>query len=105
MTQEQIVDAGIDYTMSTCPVYIGGAAFEEKIRQFSRNPSFEAGANWAKKKLLEEITQWLSEELVEEQAVPNPFYNSDVKSSHYETVNEFIEAFKKAIDEEDICNI
>ena len=47
MTKEQIIDAGIDYTMRTCPVCIGGAAFEEKVRQYNRNASFEAGATWA----------------------------------------------------------
>jgi hypothetical protein len=52
MTKEQIIDAGIDYTMSACPVCMGGAAFEEKIRQFNRNASFEAGAKWAKETLI-----------------------------------------------------
>ncbi len=105
MTQEEIVDAGIDYTMRTCPVCIGGAAFEEKIRQFNRNPSFEAGANWAKEELLEEITQWLLEELFEDKVTSNPYYNSNVKSKQYDTVIEFIEALKKAINEKDIYSI
>ena len=99
MTQQQIIDAGIDYTMANCPVCMGGAAFEEKIRQFNRNPSFEAGAKWAKEQLIEEITQWLSEELYEEEVEPNYYYKSDVKSKRYDTVIEFIEALKKAIDE------
>lgn len=51
MTDKQIIDAGIDYTMSTRPVCMGGAAFEEKIRQFNRNPSFEAGAKWMRKEI------------------------------------------------------
>lgn len=80
MTQEEIVDAGIDYTMRTCPVCIGGAAFEDMIRRYNRNSSFEAGANWAKKKLLEEIIQWLSEELFEDKAWPN-YYNPSVKAA------------------------
>lgn len=60
MTQQQIIDAGIDYTMSTHPVCMGGAAFEEKIRQFNRNGSFEAGAEWAKEKLIQEACEWLN---------------------------------------------
>ena len=59
MTKEQIIDAGIDYTMSTCPVCMGGAAFEEKVRQFNRNASFEAGATWAKEELIKEACKWL----------------------------------------------
>lgn len=31
MTQEQIIDAGIDYTMSTNPIRMGGDAFEDMI--------------------------------------------------------------------------
>lgn len=57
MTQQQIIDAGIDYTMSTRPVCMGGAAFEDKIRQYNRNSSFEAGAKWAKKRLLKEACE------------------------------------------------
>jgi hypothetical protein len=100
MTQEEIVDAGIDYTMRTCPVCIGGAKFEEKIRQYNRNASFEAGAKWAKEQITKEITQWLSEELFEDKVTSNPYYNSNVKSKRYDTVNEFIEALKKAIDDQ-----
>jgi hypothetical protein len=99
MTQEQIIDAGIDYTMSTHPVCIGGAAFEDMIRQYNRNLPFEAGAKWAKENLIEDITQWLLEELYEEEVEPNFYYNSDVKSKRYDTVIEFIEALKKALDE------
>ena len=99
MTQQQIIDAGIDYTLANCPVCMGGAAFEDKIRQFNRNPLFEAGAKLAKEKLIEEITQWLSEELFEDPAEPNPFYSDDVKSKRYDTVTGFIEALKKAINE------
>ena len=100
MTQEEIVDAGIDYTMRTCPVCMGGAAFEDTIRRYNRNPSFEAGAKWAKETLIEDITQWLLEELYEEEVESNPYYNSDVKSRRYDTVIEFIEALKKAIDDQ-----
>lgn len=99
MTQQQIIDAGINYTMSTRPVCIGGAKFEDKIRQYNRNASFEAGAKWAKENLIEDITQWLLEELYEEEVESNPYYNSDVKSRRYDTVIEFIEALKKAMEE------
>lgn len=66
MTKEQIIDAGIDYTMSTCPVCMGGAAFEEKVRQFNRNASFEAGATWAKEELIKEACEWLKNNVTDD---------------------------------------
>lgn len=98
MTQEEIIDAGIDYTMTTCPICIGGAAFEDMIRQCNRNPSFEAGAILTKETIIKEITQWLSEELFEDKVWFDLYYTFDVKSKRYNTVIEFIEALKKAID-------
>ena len=99
MTQQQIIDAGIDYTMQNYPVCIAGDALADMARQMNRNASFEAGAKWAKENLIEDITQWLLEELYEEEVESNPYYNSDVKSKRYDTVIEFIEALKKAMDE------
>ena len=61
MTQQQIIDAGIDYTMSTRPVCMGGAAFEDKIRQYNRNSSFEAGAKWADKTMVDKVCKWLEQ--------------------------------------------
>jgi hypothetical protein len=87
MTQEEIVDAGIDYTMRTCPVCIGGAAFEDMIRQFNRNPSFEAGATWAKETLIQEACEWMNVN----------FPSLDNVGSWY--MEGFIEQFKKAMEE------
>ena len=44
---EEIINAGINYTLQTYPVCIGGDNFSEQMRDFNRNKSFEAGANWA----------------------------------------------------------
>lgn len=66
MTQEQIIDAGIDYTMRTCPVCMGGAAFEDMIRRYNRNPSFEAGATWAKETIIKETCEWLRGQVYQE---------------------------------------
>lgn len=86
MTKEQIIDAGIDYTMKTCPVCMGGAAFEEKIRQFNRNASFEAGAAWAKEILIQEACEWMDVN----------FPSLDNVGSWY--MEGFIEQFKKAME-------
>jgi hypothetical protein len=45
--QEEIIDAGIELTMSTRPVCLGGGAHTETVRLFNRNPNFELGAQWA----------------------------------------------------------
>lgn len=99
MTNEQIIDAGINYTMSTRPVCMGGDAFEDMIRRYNRNPSFEAGAKWAKEELIKEITQWLLEELFEDESELNIVSDTDVKSKRYDTVIEFIEALKNAMEQ------
>ena len=59
MTQEQIIDAGISYTMQKRPNCIGGSAFDDMVRQLNRNPAFEAGATWAKEELIKEACEWL----------------------------------------------
>lgn len=63
MTQEQIIDAGISYTMQKRPNCIGGSAFDDMVRQLNRNPSFEAGATWAKEQLVKEICEYLESSL------------------------------------------
>ena len=45
--EEQIIEAGIEYTMQNNPVCIGGDNFYEQVKEFNRNKSFEAGAKWA----------------------------------------------------------
>lgn len=47
--EEQIIEAGIEYTMQNNPVCIGGDNFYEQAKEFNRNRSFEAGAKWADK--------------------------------------------------------
>ena len=45
--QEEIIDAGIELTMSTRPVCLGGDAHAKAVRMLNRNPDFELGAQWA----------------------------------------------------------
>lgn len=49
--EEEIIEAGIEYTMSTSPNVICGDAFAEDdlVRQLNRNKHFEAGAKWSDK--------------------------------------------------------
>lgn len=96
MTQQQIIDAGIDYTMSTRPVCMGGAAFEEKIRQFNRNPSFEAGATLTKENLIKEACEWLDNNLFE---IVIGIDTISVMSLENISLKDFIKQFKKAMEE------
>lgn len=45
--EKDIIEAGIDYTMRTRPMCIGGAFFDDVIREMNRNYAFEEGAEWA----------------------------------------------------------
>lgn len=45
--EEQIIEAGIEYTMQNNPVCIGGDNFYKQAKEFNRNRSYEAGAKWA----------------------------------------------------------
>lgn len=45
--KNQIIEAGIEYTMHNNPMCIGGDNFYEQAREFNRNKSFETGAKWA----------------------------------------------------------
>lgn len=45
--EEQIIEAGIEYTMQNDPVCISGDNFYEMSKMLNRNRSFEAGAEWA----------------------------------------------------------
>ena len=96
MTQQQIIDAGIDYTMQRQPVCIGALVSKDSIRQMHRNPSFEAGAEWAKENLMEEVCEWLDYNLFE---VITGINGISVMSYEDISLKEFIENFKKAIDE------
>lgn len=45
--EEQVIEAGIDFSLRTRPMCIGGAAFDNVMRELNRNKSFEEGAKWA----------------------------------------------------------
>ena len=95
MTQQQIIDAGIDYTMANCPICMSGAAFADKVRQFNRNPSFETGGKWVKEELIKEACEWLYNNLFQ---VCHGIDEISVMSIENIGLIEFVENFKKAID-------
>lgn len=48
--EEQIIDAGIEFTLSRNPVCLAGGALWEKARVLNRSRAFEAGAKFADEK-------------------------------------------------------
>ena len=45
--EEQIRQAGIEYTYRNRPMCIGGGAFSEMVDEMNRNKAVEEGAKWA----------------------------------------------------------
>ena len=91
MTQEQIIDAGISYTMQKHPNCIGGSAFDDMVRQINRNPSFEAGAKWTKENLIKEVITWMKGQVYQEYSC-GPLERL--------ITDEMIDNFKKAMDKQ-----
>lgn len=48
---------------------------------------------------IDKVCEWLESELFEDLAEPNPYYLSDVKSKTYDYLDDFIQNFRKAIEE------
>lgn len=90
--KEEIIEAGIDYTMSVRPMCVGGLAFEEEIRQMNRNKSFEEGAKWADKTMIDKACEWL------EQHKEN-YDMYDAWSGDYVNFKSLIIDFRKAMEE------
>ena len=61
-----------------------------------RNPSFEAGAVLVKEKVIKDACEWLNDNLFE---VITGFDDTSVMSFENIGLNEFIENFKKAMEE------
>lgn len=57
--EEEIRQASIEYTIGNRPMCIGGGAFSKMVDELNRNKSFEEGAKWADKTMLEKIYNWL----------------------------------------------
>lgn len=100
-TNKAIIDAGVEYTMNTRPVCIGGAAFEEQMREFNRNYAFEAGAEW----MLEKACEWIKSHIdipyegrmTEDGPVAIDYINYATQRLEY--AEEVVNAFRKSMEE------
>lgn len=116
--EEQIRQASIEYTIKNRPMCIGGGAFSKEIDEMNRNYAFEEGAKWSdkehgkellyaiqktgertKREIINKACEWLENELFEDKAEINPYYDYDVKSKTYDFLKDFIVGFRKAMGE------
>ena len=92
--KEEIRQASIEYTIKNRPMCIGGGAFSEIMDEMNRNHAFEDGAKWADKTMLNNACAWLKSRL---NYVENRIGDPTVCSFDYETIDEFITAFRQAM--------
>ncbi len=91
---EEIRQASIEYTLKNRPMCIGGGSFSDITDEMNRNHAFEDGAKWADKIMLDNACAWLMSRLnYVEDRIGNPV----VCSFDYETIYEFITAFRQAM--------
>lgn len=95
MTQEEIIDAGIEFTMANNPVCMGGDAFYEHMREFNRNKSFEAGAKWVLEQL-RNIDEQKLDDLAEQHAKLH-WTNTMFAQEILECKRDFKAGYKKAL--------
>lgn len=121
MTREkQIKQAGIEYTIGTRPICIGGGAFSKIVDEMNRNRTFEEGAKWAdehpnlteeeqvgmgglgmiwqKKHLIDEACEWLEQHLDE-------YYQYGPWSGYSVHLPSLINDFKKAMECDETSNL
>lgn len=59
--EEEIINAGVEYTESKKPMCIGGQSYSYEIFQMNRNHAFEEGAKWADKTMIDKACELLEE--------------------------------------------
>ena len=89
--EEEIRQASIEYTIGNRPMCIGGGAFSKMADELNRNKSFEEGAKWADKTMIEKACGWLTKHLYDYDRVEGYEVFRDVKS--------FVNDFRKAMEE------
>ena len=94
--EEQIRQAGIEYTIKNRPRCIGGDAFSDIVDEMNRNPAFEEGAKWADKTIIKKACEYLRTHLWETVDADN---DPIVESVHNITLDNFIKDFKRYLEE------
>ena len=91
--EEQIRQAGIEYTIKNRPMCIGGGAFSKVADEMNRNRAFEESAKWADKTTIENACEYLRIHLWQNVDDDN---DPIVESVHNITLDNFIKEFTKS---------
>lgn len=92
--EEQIKQAGIEYTIKNRPMCIGGDAFSEVIDEMNRNRAFEEGAKWADKTQIEKVLKFIFEYFYE-----HPHVNGHICTDSFESLEELEEELIKIMED------
>lgn len=92
--EEQIRQAGIEYTIKNRPMCIGGGTFSEVVDEMNRNRAFEEGAKWADKEQIERVLKFIFEYFYE-----HPHVNGHICTDSFESLEELEEELIKAMEE------
>ena len=105
--EEEIIEAGIEYTMKKKPNMLAGDKFSEEMREYNRNKVFEEGAKWADEHPKEglvsiaKVCEWLKNNVYEYTSVVNhDTEETNVElTTDFKSFDEFIDAFSKSMKE------
>lgn len=100
--EEEIINAGVEYTESRRPMCIGGQSYSYEIFQMNRNHAFEAGAKWADETIIAKACEWLNKTLYIYTEINHTHCGADMfdwVTSDYKSVSDFIDGFRNALEE------
>jgi hypothetical protein len=92
--EEQIRQAGIEYTIKNRPMCIGGGAFSEVVDEMSRNRAFEEGAKWADETQIGKVLKFIFAYFYE-----HPHVNGHICTDSFESLEELEEELIKVMEE------
>lgn len=90
--EEQIRQAGIEYTIKDRPMCICGDAFSDIFEEMNRNPAFEEGAKWADETMVAKACEWLKIHIED-------YYAYDAWRGDYIDIDALIKGLKKYLGE------
>lgn len=87
--EEEIIEAGVEYTMKNRPNVLAGDRFSEEMREFNRNKAFEEGAKWANEIMINKACEIVKDIL-----------SSYSFANYPREMQDFLVDFRKAMEEQ-----